>query len=117
MLSATSTRFCASTATRSVMVYSVSRSWVIRIRAAPVSFCAARIAPRTVACPVTSSAFSGSSATMTSGLFAIAMALPPRLPMPPLPSLGNVSIRFSPVGTRAILTRSCARFPPAPITH
>ena len=61
---------------------------MISTRAAPVSCWAALMASRTVACTVTSSAVVGSSAMITSGLLAIAMAITTRWRMPPENSCG-----------------------------
>jgi hypothetical protein len=60
----------------------------MRITAAPVLACALRSVSRTCACTVTSRAVVGSSAMITSGSFAIAMAIIARCRMPPENSCG-----------------------------
>jgi hypothetical protein len=61
--------------TRSAIPAITPRSWVIMMTAAPVSFCATFRTSSTWAWIVTSSAVVGSSAMITSGSLAIAIAI------------------------------------------
>ena len=81
------------TVTRSAMPATTPRSWVIRIMAAPVSDWAFFSTSSTWAWMVTSSAVVGSSAMITSGSLAIAMAIMARWRIPPENSCGNDRIR------------------------
>ena len=71
------------TATRCATSATTPRSWVIRTTAAPVSRWRRASSASTCACTVTSSAVVGSSAMMTLGRPAIAMAITARWRIPP----------------------------------
>ena len=73
---------------RSAIPATTPRSWVIRISEACVCSFAARSASSTWAWMVTSSAVVGSSAIITSGSLAMAMAITTRCRMPPENSCG-----------------------------
>ena len=77
--------------------------------AAPVSSCAVLSTSRTCACTVTSSAVVGSSAMITSGWLAIAIAMTTRWRMPPENSCGYESIRAAAFGMPTRSSRSIAR--------
>ena len=76
------------TMTRSAIPATTPRSWVISISDAPVRSRAARSASSTWAWMVTSRAVVGSSATITAGSFAIAIAITIRCRWPPENSCG-----------------------------
>ncbi len=86
------------TATRSAKPAMTLRSWVIITIAAPVTSRAVRSTSRTWAWIVTSSAVVGSSAMITSGSLAIAIAIITRWRMPPENSCGKASARSAACG-------------------
>ncbi len=97
------------TCTRSAMPATTPRSWVIMITAAPVSCCAVRSTSSTWAWMVTSRAVVGSSAMITSGSLAIAMAIITRWRMPPENSWGNDLRRIFGLGMPTRSSSSTAR--------
>ena len=80
------------------------------ITAAPVSFWASLSTSRTCAWIVTSSAVVGSSAMITSGSLAIAMAIITRWRIPPENSWGNDLTRSLALGMPTSSSSSTARF-------
>ena len=95
MLARSTARPAYMTITSSAVPATTPRSCVISTTAAPVSFCATFRMSRICAWMVTSRAVVGSSAMMTSGLFAMAMAMTTRWRMPPENLWGYASRRFS----------------------
>lgn len=81
----------ASTAMRSQMAYSVSRSWVIRNTVRPRACCRVRIRRSKAAAPIGSSPAVGSSRNSSGGSSANARASPARLRMPPDNCEGSLS--------------------------
>ncbi len=77
------------TMTSSAVPATTPRSWVIMITAAPVSALASSSTSRICACTVTSRAVVGSSAMITFGLLAIAIAITTRCRIPPENSCGK----------------------------
>ena len=97
------------TVTRSLIPATTPRSWVIMMIAAPVSCCAFFSTSSTCAWIVTSRAVVGSSAMMTSGSLAIAIAIIARWRMPPENSNGNDLTRCSGFGMPTRSSSSMAR--------
>ena len=98
------------TVTRSAIPATTPRSWVIMITAAPVSVCAFLSTSSTWAWMVTSSAVVGSSAMITSGSLAIAIAIIARCRIPPENSCGNDRTRSPGFGMPTSSSSSTARF-------
>ena len=98
------------TVTRSAMPATTPRSWVIMITAAPVSCWAFFSTSSTCAWMVTSSAVVGSSAMITSGSLAMAMAIMARWRMPPENSCGKDFTRTAGLGMPTRSSSSIARF-------
>ena len=86
------------TMTRSAKPAMTPRSWVIITMAAPVASWAVLSTSRICAWTVTSRAVVGSSAMMTSGSLAMAMAIITRWRMPPENSWGNARVRSLALG-------------------
>jgi len=97
------------TATRSTLPATTPRSWVMRTTAAPVISFAVCSTSRICAWIVTSSAVVGSSARMSFGSFAIAIAIIARCRMPPENSCGNASRRRAAFGIPTMRRSSSAR--------
>ena len=83
---------------------------MIKIMAAPVSVCARFSTSSTWAWMVTSRAVVGSSAMITSGSLAIAIAIMARCRIPPENSCGNDRTRSPGFGMPTRSSRSTARF-------
>ncbi len=97
------------TPTRSACPATTPRSCVIRTTAAPVRSFACSSTSRICAWIVTSSAVVGSSAMITLGSFAIAIAIMARWRMPPEYSCGNARARRAASGMPTTLSSSTAR--------
>ena len=98
------------TRTSSAVPATTPRSWVMRTSAAPVSARASASTSRIWAWTVTSSAVVGSSAMMTFGSFAIAIAMTTRCRIPPENSCGNDPARSAALGIPTRSSSSTARF-------
>ena len=98
------------TATRSTFPATTPRSWVISTTAAPVTSLAFCSTSRICAWIVTSRAVVGSSAMISAGSFAIAIAIIARWRMPPENSCGKAFTRRSGAGIPTIFSSSTARF-------
>ena len=98
------------TATRSATWATTLRSWVMNMTAASVSRLTTRSKSRISAWIVTSSAVVGSSAMMTLGWFAIAMAIMTRCRIPPENSCGYWSKRLSASLIPTLSSSSALRF-------
>jgi hypothetical protein len=85
------------------------RSWLIRISAAPVCSLIVRRVSRIIAWTVTSRAVVGSSAMISSGEFAIAIAMTTRWRMPPDSSCGYRPASCAACGRPTSPSRSTAR--------
>ena len=98
------------TSTSSAVPATTPRSWVMRTSAAPVSARASASTSRIWAWTVTSSAVVGSSAMITFGSFAIAIAMTTRCRIPPENSCGNDRARSAAFGIPTRSSSSTARF-------
>lgn len=103
-VSTTRTFFCDSTATRSQMVYRVSRSWVTRNTVRPRASRRVRIRLSKAAAPIGSRPAVGSSRNRMSGSSARARARAARLIMPPESEAGYLSPALAGSPARASLT-------------